>query len=199
MKKALLEHIKQYWVIYLTLSSVFLAGGVFGALGVRAVGSEKYQTLAAFFEKLMQEQPAYIDTKFLQQLAKDTFIMMAGIWLLGLTVIGTPLIYLIVFTRGFVLGFTIAFILHLKKIIGIGIVAFTILIPSFLVLPCLLLGAGLATIFSFLLLQGKTNGKNLRQDFLYYCAASLLVSLGAVAAGVFQGYFTIVGVRFLGF
>jgi hypothetical protein len=39
----------------------------------------------------------------------------------------------------------------------------------------------------------------LRQDFSYYCAASLLISLGAAIAGVLQGYFSIVGGRFLVF
>lgn len=199
MKKMLFEHIRQYWVIYLTLSCVLLAGAVFGALGAGAIGSEKHEILAKFFNKLLEEQPKVIDTAFLRQMAKDNLIVMAGIWLLGLTVVGTPLIYLLVFTRGFVLGFTIAFILHLKKIVGLGVVLFTIFLPSVLLIPCLLLGAGLATIFSFLLLQGKTNGNVFKMDFFYYCAASLLVSLGAVTAGVLQGYFSIVGVQFFGF
>jgi len=199
MRKILLDHIKQYWVIYLTLSSVFLAGGVFGAVGVGALEDKKTEELAAFLNNLLAQQPTAINSQFLQQIAKDYFIMMAGIWLLGLTVIGTPLVYLIVFARGFILGFSIAFIIHIKKIIGLGLVVFTIVFPSLLAIPCLLLGAGIATIFSFLLLQGKTNGEILRKDFFYYCAASLIFSIGAVAAGVLQGYFSIVGTRFFGF
>lgn len=199
MGKVLSDHIKQYWVIYLTLSCVFFAGIVFGIVGVGALSSEKAVELSDFLNNLLKEQPSTIDAVFLQQMAKDNFIIMAGIWLLGLTVIGTPLVYLIVFTRGFVLGFTIAFIIHLKKIVGLGIVVFTIIFPSVLAIPCLLLGAGLATIFSFLLLQGKTSGNTLKQDFLYYCASFLLISTGSIAAGVLQGYFSIAGVRFLNF
>ncbi|NLI93569.1 MAG: stage II sporulation protein M [Peptococcaceae bacterium] len=199
MKKILFEHIRQYWVIYLTLSSVFLAGGVFGAVGSGVLDTQKASELSKFFVKLLGEQPTTVDSVFLQKIAKDYFLMMAAIWVLGLTVIGTPLVYLIVFSRGFILGFTIAFIIQVKNIAGLGLVLFTILLPSVLAIPCLLLGAGLATIFSFLLLQGKSNGDILRKDFLYYSAASLLISLGAVAAGVLQGYFSIVGTRFLGF
>lgn len=199
MRKILIDHIKQYWVIYLTLCCVYLAGIVFGAVGVGALGSEKTGELGNFFNHLLTEQPKTVDPAFLKQVAKDNFIIMAGIWLLGLTVIGAPLIYLIVFTRGFILGFTIVFILQLKKIIGLGLVVFTVLFPSLLYIPCLLLGAGLATIFSFLLLQGKARGGMLRQDFIHYCVASLLISLGTVSAGVLQGYFSTVGVRFFGF
>lgn len=198
MRKMLWDHLRQYWVIYLTLSCIFLAGAVFGAFGAGALELEKYESLSNFFNKLLTEQPKELDSMFLRQLAKDNFIIMAGIWILGLTVIGTPLVYIIVFTRGFVLGFTIAFILHLKKIIGLGMILLTILLPSLIAIPCLLLGAGLATIFSYLLLQGKINS-DLKKDFIYYCAASFLVALGFVTAGVLQGYFSIVGVRFFGF
>jgi stage II sporulation protein M len=199
MKKILFEHIRQYWIIYLTLSSVFLAGGVFGAVGSGTLDTQKAGELGQFFSKLLGEQPTTVDSAFLQQIAKDYFLMMAGIWVLGLTVIGTPLVYLIVFSRGFILGFTIAFIIGVKKVAGLGLVLFTIFLPSFLAVPCLLLGAGLATIFSFLLLQGKAGGEVMRKDFMYYCASSLLISLGAVAAAVLQGYFSIVGTRFFGF
>ena len=95
------------------------------------------------------------------------------------------------------MGFTIAFIINLKKMLGVGLVIFTAVLPSILAIPCLLLAAGLATIFSFLLLRGRSSGSILRQDFMYYCAAFLLISLGAVAAGVLQGYFTIAGMRIL--
>jgi stage II sporulation protein M len=193
MKKVLFDHISHYWVIYLTLCCALLAGVVFGVIGAGALGQAKSKELADFFNTLLRQQPETIDVGFIKQLARDYFIMMAGIWLLGLTVIGTPLVYLIVFTRGFILGFTIAFIVNLKKIAGVGMVVFTIILPSALAIPCLLLAAGLATIFSFLLLQGRNSGEVLRKDFLYYCAASLLISLGSVTAGVLQGYFSIAG------
>lgn len=198
MKKILLEHIRQYWVIYLTLCCVFFAGGVFGFVGASSLEDDNAVELGKFVNNLLLQQPKNLDSLFLQQLAKDYFIMMAVIWVLGLTVIGTPLVYLIVFSRGFILGFTIAFIIQLKKVVGVGLVIFSIFFPSLLAVPCLLLAAGIATIFSFLLLQGRTSGETLRKDFLYYCAASFLIGLGAVAAGVLQGYFSFVGVKFFG-
>lgn len=199
MKKILLEHIRQYWVIYLTLCCVFLVGCAFGAVGIHSLGSEKAQELTIFLNKLLEEQPDTLNTVFLQQLARDNFIIMAAILILGLTVIGAPLVYLIVFTRGFILGFTFAFIIQAKQWSGLGLAVITILFPSFIAVPCLLFGAGLATVFSFLLLQGNLKGDFLKRDFLHYCAAALFVSLGAVAAGVLQGYFSTLGISILGF
>lgn len=198
MRKKLGEHIRQYWVIYLTLSSVYLAGLVFGSVGVSALGTSETSQLGKFLSTLLESQPTSLDPAFLSQLARDMFIMMAGIWVLGLTIIGAPLIYLIVFTRGFVLGFTVSFLVGLKGTLGLVLILTTVLIPSLLAIPLLLLGAGLATIFSFLLLRGKARGESLRREFLYYTAAATFVSLGAIAVGVAQGYFSILGVRILG-
>ena len=190
------EHIRQYWVIYLALVSVYLAGVIFGAVGVGALNTGETQELSGFLDKLLAGQPTTLDTNFLIQLAREQFIIMAGIWLLGLTVIGTPLIFLIVFTRGFVFGFTLSFIIGMKGLWGLGLVLISILIPALAGIPFLLLGAGLATIFSMMLLKGKQVGESLRREFMYYSVAIVLVSLGAVFVGVSQGYFSILGVRF---
>jgi len=198
MWKKLGEHIRQYWVIYLTLSSVYLAGVVFGAVGVGALGVSETSQLGKFLDTLLKSQPKSIDPIFLGQLARDMFIMMAGIWILGLTIIGAPLIFLIVFTRGFILGFTVSFIIGVKGALGLGLILMTVLIPAILAIPLLLLGAGLATIFSFLLLRGKARGESLRREFLYYTVAATFVTVGAVAVGVLQGYFSILGARLLG-
>lgn len=195
MWKKLGEHIRQYWVIYLTLASVYLAGVVFGGVGVNALGASETSQLGGFLDKLLLNQPKTFESAFLGQLARDMFIMMAGIWILGLTIIGAPLIYLIVFTRGFILGFTISFIIGAKGTLGIALVLTTVFVPTIFAVPLLLLGAGLATIFSFLLLRGKARGESLRREFLYYTAAAAFVSLGAVAVGVAQGYFSILGLR----
>lgn len=199
MTRLIFDHIKQYWVIYLTLTSVLLAGIIFGAVGVGALEEKKVTVLTEFLSKLLVEQPKNIETSFLQQLARDNFLIMAGIWLLGLTVIGMPFVYLIVFTRGFIIGFTVVFIIKVQKLAGVCLAFISIFLPSILAIFCLLLGAGMATIFSFLLLKGKNRGDSMGKEFLCYCMVSLLVSLGAVIAGVMQGYFSVLAVRILGY
>lgn len=197
MRRLLKEHIRQYWVIYLTLSGVYLAGIIFGAIGVGALSGTESTQLVQFLDKLLTSQPTFLDSNFLIQLAREQFIIMAGIWLLGLTVIGTPLIYLIVFIRGFVFGFTISFIIGVKGFWGLGLIIISVLLPAVAGIPLLLLGAGIATIFSFLLLRGKTAGESLRREFFYYSLATVLISLGSIAVGLSQGYFSLLGVKFL--
>lgn len=195
MWRRLKDHVREYWIIYLTLAGVYLAGVVFGSVGIEALGQSDKVQLIKFLDTLFTGQPGILDPQFLGLLGRDTFIMMAAIWLLGLTVIGTPLIYLIVFTRGFILGFTVSFIVQVKGLLGLGLALTSIMVPSLLSVPLLFLGAGLATIFSLLLLRGKTSGESLRREFVYYTLSAVLVGLGAVAAGVTQGYFSLLGTQ----
>jgi stage II sporulation protein M len=94
------------------------------------------------------------------------------------------------------LGFTISFIIGVKGFWGLGQILISILLPAMAGIPLLLLGAGLATIFSFLLIKGKSRGESLRREFFYYSLATVLISLGSVAVGVSQGYFSLLGVKF---
>lgn len=198
MRQKLKEHIRQYWVIYLSLAGFYVAGIVLGAVGVGALSHSEAVQLTTFLDQLLRSQPVGLESNFLQLLARDTLIMMAGIWLMGLTVIGAPLIYLIVLTRGFILGFTVSFIIGVKGVLGILLILVGVLIPGIAAIPLLFLGAGLATIFSFLLLRGKAKGESLRREFFYYTLAAILVSLGSALTGVAQGYFSLLGIRVLG-
>ncbi len=198
MRKKLLLHIKQYWGIYLTLVCVYLVGAIFGIVGSGALGESESSQLRSFLDSLLINQPSGLDSQFLLKLARDAFIIMAGIWLLGLTIIGMPIVYLIVFTRGFVLGFTVSFMVAAKGLAGIGLAFVSMILPAFMSIPLLLLGAGMAVIFSFLLLRGKTIGESLRREFFQYTAAAFLISVGAVISGVAQGYFSLLGVHLLG-
>ena len=198
MRKKLLLHIKQYWGIYLTLVCVYLVGAIFGIVGSGALGESESSQLRSFLDSLLINQPSGLDSQFLLKLARDAFIIMAGIWLLGLTIIGMPIVYLIVFTRGFVLGFTVSFMVAAKGLAGIGLAFVSMILPAFMSIPLLLLGAGMAVIFSFLLLRGKTIGESLRREFFQYTAAAFLISVGAVISGVAQGYFSLLSVHLLG-
>ncbi|MDR3271608.1 MAG: stage II sporulation protein M [Peptococcaceae bacterium] len=192
------EHISQYWLIYLTISGVYLAGLIFGIFGVGALGSAEVIRLTEFVDGLLKNQLQALDPVFLKMLARDTLILMGGIWLLGLTVVGTPLIYLIIFTRGFILGFTVSFLLGVKGAAGAILVLITIVIPALLHIPLLFAGAALAMMFSILLLRGKARGESLGREFLRYTLAALIVGCGAVLTGIAQGYFSVLGVHFIG-
>lgn len=112
------------------------------------------------------------------------------IWLLGLTVIGIPLVLLLVSARGFVLGFTVGFLVQQKASQGILIALVTILPPSIISIPTLIVGAVFAIIFSRWLVNGKRKyeSTSLPKQFVAYCSIMILVAIISVAAGFVEAY-----------
>ena len=110
IKVQLAQHFYSSWWLYLLVGSCFLVGLLFGFWGMLTL--EKNQT--TFMQSLFQEITAQFGDDFnfavsaRQAVIKNIFNL-GKIFILGLTIIGLPLVLVIIFTRGFVLGFTLEF------------------------------------------------------------------------------------------
>jgi len=136
VKLGIKSHLGNNYLVYLFVLLFLIMGIIFGVIGTKALTSQQLIGLNQ-----------YIDTG-LETISKDFDYQAAAlhaiwrnmktilkIWFLGLTVIGVPLILVIVFTRGFVLGFTVGFILQNKAWQGLGLILLTIfpqnIIPTY--------------------------------------------------------------------
>ncbi len=122
-----------------------------------------------------------------------------SIWVLGLTVIGIPLVLLLVAARGFVLGFTVGFLVQQKAAQGILIALVTIFPSSLINIPALVVGASFAITFSGYLVGGRQKYENssLGRQFGAYCIVMLLVAVVAALAGVVEAYVSPALLKFL--
>ncbi|MCL1791513.1 MAG: stage II sporulation protein M [Peptococcaceae bacterium] len=197
MRQKFIRYLRANWLIHLTLGCAFLIGLSLGALGVHYLSDSTVIDLDRFVGSLLEEQPGTVDLTFSYQLLRDNLIMMLLIWVLGLTVVGIPLIYLIIMIRGAVFGFSVCFVIMAKGFAGLGFVVVAILLPSLIFFVCLLLAAGLATRFSFSLLRSRASGKPLWSHFSQYSLLFLIATAGLVASGYVQVVCTALGVAFL--
>jgi stage II sporulation protein M len=91
-----------------------MIGAVAGVFSVRGLNQSGYQELSLFVNQLLHnltvQGPAPTDGW--QWMAAEDVLKVAGLlWLLGLSVIGVPLIAAVVFLRGFTLGFVLGFLI----------------------------------------------------------------------------------------
>ncbi|MCL1853981.1 MAG: stage II sporulation protein M [Peptococcaceae bacterium] len=194
MRQKFIRYLRANWLIHLTLGCAFLVGVSLGALGVHYLSDNTVVDLNRFVGSLLEEQPGSVDLSFSYQLLRDNLIMMLLIWVLGLTVVGIPLIYLIVGIRGAVFGFSVCFIIISKGLAGLGFVLLAILLPSVIFFVCLLLASGLATRFSFSLLRSRASGKPLWSYFSQYSLLFMLTTAGLAASGYVQVVCTALGI-----
>lgn len=112
-----------------------------------------------------------------------------ALWFLGLTVIGLPLIVLIILARGFILGFTVSFLARQKSLEGTVLIALGIFPQNLLYIPALLVGGVLAISFSLYLIKGRFSVTSaLWTKFMLYTLLMLLVTLVLIFAGLIEGF-----------
>lgn len=126
----------------------------------------------------------------------NNLLVMAAIYVMGLTVLGIPLILLLLFIRGFAIGFTIGFFAKQKAWQGILLGVVSILPHNLFFLPALCIGAVASLSFSILLIRRYFNSRlSVWSGFVGYNVIMFIVCMAAVGAGLVEAYFTPILIR----
>ena len=108
--------------------------------------------------------------------------------ILGLSIIGLPVIWGLIFIKGLVIGFSVGFIVSQLGSDGLLFAAFTVVPHNLLVIPVYIFSGALTMIFSLLLFKkifSTRNTHSLKQPFFNYALLfSLLIPLSLGAAAI---------------
>lgn len=120
--------------IYLFLIIIFLIGLIFGSFFIVILNEEDklmvINQIKFFFNKLKINEIDYLIA--LKNSISSNLIYIILIWLLGISVIGIPIIVFLVFMKGFIVGFSLSSIIATYKIIGI-LGSFTYIFPHIII------------------------------------------------------------------
>lgn len=189
MVDRLVEHLRGRAGLYTFVLVLYVAGVAFGALAVNHLESGQQQELTGYLESLFTSLAASggrLDptTPWTQGMAGDLKAL-AGIWLLGLTVVGSPVVLGLVFLRGFISGFAVGFLVFQKGLKGVLFAAVSILLPNLLVIPALVVISVGALSFALFAVSHRRSGRSgFRPGPL---AGYALVGAGGAAATVAAG------------
>lgn len=154
---ALEAYFQRRALIYLLIIIIFVMGSLFGTFAVNVINAEQQVTLTnrldAFFDGATAVSTGSLGIESLKALTFSNILKLVGvIWVLGLSLIGSPLILLIVFTRGFILGFTIGFIVKKLGLKGVAMALASLLPQNLFYIPAVIIMgvAGLAFTLSFI-------------------------------------------------
>lgn len=201
MKQKILQHIYASWWIYLLVGLCFMGGLVFGTLGVNSLNDKQVAYLNEIIDAgLTQFQDELDFSQTTRQAIVKNLYNLGKIVILGLTVIGLPLILVIIFTRGFVIGFTIVFLIKQKSFLGGALSLLAVVPPNILSLPAYFLAAVTAINFSLYLIKGRDplRKSSLVQYFIGYLAIMTLFAILMISSGFIEGYLSPVFIRLIG-
>jgi stage II sporulation protein M len=152
---------KEVMPIYLFVCILFLMGIVFGALIVNALTMQQKQEVGQYVNSFFHSADEVsanqvpVETSSFADTLWSHVRWLLFIWLLGLSIAGAPLILLLNFLKGLLLGFTIGFLSGQWAWKGL-VIAFIAVAPQNLVIvPAMIICSVSAISFSALFIQTK--------------------------------------------
>lgn len=186
VRQNLIQHVRANAVAYFFTILIFLIGVVLGALSVKILPADQKAELAGYLQIFFnglgsgQGDAAGLLGTVMFHNAKVIGLM----WLLGFTIVGIPFVLFILFTRGFIIGFTVGFLVNEYIVKGLLFALAAVLPHNFLVIPAVFITSVAATNFSLMLLKRKGHGNSnlLYASFAYSCLCLIMVIVMLLAA-----------------
>jgi len=187
-------YLKKNVVAYFFMILIFLIGVVVGALAVRNLPDEQKTELIGylhiFFTGLTQgtDNITYGGNMISLVMFNNakTIVLM---WILGFTIVGIPFVLFILFTRGFIIGFTVGFLVNEYVMRGLLFAFASVLPHNFLAIPAVLVMGVSATKFSLMLVRRKAYGKiNLWYEAMGYSVLCIIILVAMMLAALLEVY-----------
>lgn len=187
-------YIKANIVAYFFMTLIFVIGVVVGALAVRTLPDEQKTELISylhiFFTDLSHGTENNISgTAMISSVMFNNAKTIILMWLLGFTIIGIPFVLFILFTRGFIIGFTVGFLVNEYVMRGLLFAFASVLPHNFFAIPAILVMGVSATKFSLLLVRRKTYGKiNLWYEAIRYSMLGMIMLVVMLFSALLEVY-----------
>jgi stage II sporulation protein M len=194
MKKRLYQsvaanHIRENSSVYIFVIVLFLIGVIFGAVVVNSLSfSQKedlFYYLTQFFGQLTTGKETGENDLFMQSLLHNSKYI-GLMWLLGISIIGLPVILIMLFIKGMVVGFTVGFLVNQMAWDGFLLSFVSVLPQNVIIIPTFIFMTVITVNFSLQMIKRQFMKKisspflpMLIRYFLTLIAAVICLSLAA--------------------
>ncbi len=194
IKKIIEKQLKDNIASYSLVLVFFIAGIAAGAFTVDALSLAQKEELIAYFQNffsILDKEPVQSAFVFKQSLLNNSQFVFF-IWLLGITVIGVPLILMVVAIKGFIIGFSVSFLVEGMGFKGFLFALAAVLPQNLFIVPGILFAGVLGISFSVSMFRRrKAQLKKKFTNGLAVYSFNVLISLTLLFIGsLVEGYVT---------
>ena len=191
LKNMILGYINENIKIYAIVTLMFLIGWVIGIIFVNNSQEVQQEQINGYINTFIQgiKSDAEISKP---EILKNSILSNLGItvllWFLGSTVIGMPLIYIVILYKGYSIGCTIsAIVASLGTGKGIVFILSTLLLQSIIYIPCLLsLAVSGVKLYKQIMEDRRT--ENIKIQILRHSIFCVFIFLMLVIAALIETY-----------
>jgi stage II sporulation protein M len=151
-------HMKNQKSLYIFVTVLFMMGVIFGSVIVNTLDPTQKEGLlhylGYFFQGLKQNSIADPQVAFQHSLG-DHLKTVGLMWILGLSVIGIPLLLVFIFLKGLVIGFTVGFLVNQLSWEGMRFAFVSVVPQNLLIIPALIIVTVAGIDFSLALVRNR--------------------------------------------
>lgn len=178
------RHIQEHSSIYSFIIVLFVMGVIFGAVIVNSLSTIQKEDLFYYLNQFFsQVADGEVDPP--EQLLKLSFFhnvkFIGLIWVLGISIIGLPLILILLFLKGVVVGFSVGFLVNQMGWYGLLMSFVTLLPQNLLMIPVYIFMATMSISFSIKLIRRIFIRQGLPFLFMPTFTRYFLAYVGAIA------------------
>lgn len=189
------RHFETNFWLYVVSLLCFSTGIVIGIYTVKYMGGAEKVDLSGYFSSFISSiSNTKINNKYvLYEAVKNNLPMFLALWILGLTMVGIPIILIIDIIKGFTLGFTVSFIISSTGIKGIWMILIGIMPQNIIYIPCVIIASVLGMELSMIKLKDRFNRQSSRfmdSRNINYSITFLIIILVMVLGFIYEAYIT---------
>lgn len=184
--RILYNYTRENWTIIILLLIFFVVGIAIGSISSVNLNEAQRKDLNVYVNNLFQQSSSTISQFEIFKLNFLNYLKLILIlWLLGITVIGIPIILLIITYKGFTTGFSIGFLFSsFNNVKSILFIIYSVLPQSLLLIPFLIFLCISGIKFSLFLIKEKDQRKLKPYDIKMKAAFHTLISVLAITFSI---------------
>lgn len=183
----------RFRMLLIFVISLFVVGLVFGCISVLLMSLDQKveitNQIIHFFEQKLYDDGSNSSLNLWDH--SKRYLFLSGIiFILGLTVLGVPIVLLLIFVKGVILGFTTSFIINQLGGKGILFVLYSVIPQNLIILPALILFITSSVSISIFIIRNrilKYQGR-LKPQLLSYFVVSLSMTALLVLASFYETF-----------
>jgi stage II sporulation protein M len=193
LKEGLLEHIKSNPGVYFLVFVFFAIGVSAGAFMVKALDEGQKQSLINYlqgFFQMLTSKNVDGNAVFVQSLSNN-FQTVLVILILGITVVGIPLTLLVVGGRGFIIGFTVGFLINSMGWKGLLFTLIAVILHNIIIIPCIIVISVMSISFSLMIIKNRMAKRwttNYWQKVLSYILTIVILFVITILGSLIEAY-----------
>lgn len=186
------DYFRERIFLFVLVLILFLMGSIFGVLATGVLNSAQRNNLISYLDQGLHGEIFIPNGIYTRQTIVANIKTVFFLFFMGISVIGVPLALLLIFTRGFIIGFSISFLLRTMGFKGLVLVLTGVLPHNLLIIPALFLMVIAIIDFAAALTKIRFTKKQVvvGEELVKCAVLTIVVLLVMMFAGFIQGYIT---------